>query len=626
MATMIPPSLPDDAPASEQLVFRLLSEDSAAEGWVIMHKVRPLPSRRRQRREIDFLCLVPNAAVLCLEVKGGEFIIQGGAWHRQIGASRESMESPVDQAETAMYLMRNEMVDQFRSQWSEHELPIGCAVVFTDTNWPGGIRPPERPVIGLPELQQQGSKTLAERLAEIARATRNAIHIRTPLRLNPAVIESIQRWLAPDATLSSSARPVPYNREERHLLRFTQEQYQALQTASENARSLFSGGAGTGKTMLALELARQRSAAGDRVALLCYNRILGDWLFGQSLENFALGNLVGSFWHHFAYAVIRQDDAHYAKFAAAMDNAVDNDARYDVICPEYLRDALLENGEMFDYLIVDELQDMCQAPYLDIMDLALRDGLKSGRWAMFADFNQRTMERNANSNIRHLDELAGQYTTYDLATNCRNTLQIVEDSDKVMRIDRTGFNPVNGPLPTYLLWRNEADLRVLLDREVHDLVVGMGENVNEIFVLSINPLSEFAPDLLNYTYDGYPLFDCPGIYWPPRATCDQNPCCQNPNDDYPHLKFRTVRRFKGMENKTIILIVDRLAMENDRRSVYIGLTRARVKLTVLAHESTKDKLASLIGRDPVLPGAVLAEPEVPPAASAQPDSVQTEPL
>lgn len=614
MATMIPPSLADDVPVSERLVFRLLSEDPDCEGWVILHSVRPdpayTPGPSGRRPQIDLLVLVPDVAILCVEVKGGDFRVRNGEWYPG-NAERPRRTSPIEQADYAMYVLRNELLGQLGREWEDHELPINSVVVFTNTNWPGDIRPPERPVIGLPELQQQGVKTLAERLAEIARTTRNEIRNQRPLPLDTPTIAAIQQWFAPDTVLTTAVRPVPYTKEERSLIRLTEEQYQALQAADENDRCLFSGGAGTGKTMLALELAKRRAAAGDRVALLCYNRILGDWLFDQSLEHFTLGNRVGSFWHHFAYSTIR-DAGLWDDFAAAMDNAADNDERYDVICPDYLRDAVLKNGEMFDYLIIDELQDMCSTLYLEIMDLALRGGLKSGRWTMFADFNQHTIERNPDSDIGHLNELAGQYETRNLNVNCRNTAQIVGDSDNVMGIDRiaASHSPVKGPLPAYFLWRNEADLRVLLEREVHDLAVGMNEQVNEIFVLGINPLNEFAPDLLNHTYAGYSLFDCPGIYWPARATCDQNPCCQNPDDDYPHLKFRTVRRFKGMENKTVILIVDRLAMENDRRSVYIGLTRARVKLTVLAHESTRDKLTRLIGREPILPTG-LPEPDCP---------------
>ena len=605
MATMIPSVMPEDAPDSEQLVFRLLREDPVTDGWVVFHSVRPnteySPGRRQRRRpQIDFMVMIPNIGVLCLEIKGGGFVVRGGEWYP--GSSDRSEPSPVEQAEYAMYVMKNELTHWFSKQWEDAELPIGCAVIFTDTVWPDAMRPPERPVISLPELQQQGARTLAERLVEIVRTTRGEIHVAERLPFDSQTVQSVTAYLSPDVVLVEVARPIPYRTNERRIISLTVEQYQAFETVNENDRCLFTGAAGTGKTMLALELAKRRAEAGDRVALVCcYNRILGDWLLNQSMEQFNLGDIVGSFWHHFAYTIIGQDDVLNTDFAVAMDNAADNDERYEVICPEYVRDVLLKMVGMFDYLIVDELQDMCQDPYLEIMDLALRGGLSGGRWAMFADFNQQFMNwgRNPDSNIGNLSKYINEspYTEHPLVINCRNTLPIIKDAANISGIaaPESYQNTINGPLPSYEFWRDDNGLRILLDRAVRGLI-NNGEKVGEIFVLGTNSLEQSGLDLLNHAYDGHRLFDCPGIYWPPRATCDQIPCCQIQVDDDTYLKFREVRRFKGMESKVVVLVVDRMNLPDDRAALYVGMTRARINLIVLAHESTRDNLTRLIGR------------------------------
>ena len=601
MATMIPRVIPDGAPDSERLVFQLLREDSATDGWVIIHKMRPRQRPGRRPREIDFLVLIPDVALLCIEVKGGGFVIEGGSWYRP-GPPRESIEPPVDQAEAAMYLMRNELVGQFRRQWNEDELPIGCAVVFTDTNWPEDVREPGRPVVGLPDLQQQGARTLAQRLEEIARTIRGEIDPVRRLPFDLPTVHSIAEYLIPtDIVLVPVPRPIPYRNTERLLISLTEEQYQSFEAVNENDRVLFHGAAGTGKTMLALELAKRRAVVGDRVALVCYNRILGDWLVSESMQHFNLGDVIGSFWHHFAYTIIRQDEFRWNYFSVAMDNAVDNDERFEDICPEYLRDGVLQSGSMFDYLIVDELQDMCQDPYLEIMDLALRGGLQGGRWAMFADFNQQFMNwgRNPDSNIVNLNQYMGndQYAERTLVVNCRNTLPIITDAGNISGIDlpETYQNTVNGPLPSYEFWRNDTDLRIQLDRAVRGLI-NNGEQVSNIFVLGTTALEQSGLDLLNHAYAGYELFDCPGIYWPPRRECDQSPCCQISLDNDTYLKFREVRRFKGMESRGVILIVDRMNLPDDRAALYVGMTRARINLIVLAHESARDNLIRLVDR------------------------------
>ena len=610
MATMIPSLLPDDAPDSERLVFRLLSEDPATDGWVVFHSHEPdtryTPGRRLRRRpEIDFFILIPGIAALCVGAKGGRFEIRDGDWY--LGHSDRPSESPIQQGETAMYMALNELLAQVGRAWGDANLPMESVVVFTDVNWPVEGRSPERPVIGLPELLLQGRTTLAGRLLEVARRARREIPEPNRLKFDIQTVRSIVEYLAPDRVLEfvASARPIPYRYAEDRIVRLTEGQFAALEIVDENDRCLFTGGAGTGKTMLALQLAQRRIDAGERVALLCYNRILGDWLFGQSIRNFRLGSLAGSFWYHFSYYVIQQDPAMWRQFSDEMDSAANANEQYERICPEYTRDALLNMGvPMFDYLIVDELQDICTDPYLEIMDLALRDGLAGGRWAMFADFNQWTGERNLNSNRGNLDAKLGgvPYATRDLDINCRNTQPISDDSARLIGpgAPKTGIPPVIGPQPDYRFWREETELRAMLDREIDDLVRLQGERPSDIVVLGTGTRgarAEFSSlDLCNGTYGGYPLYDCPGIYWPASRECAQRPCCQTSTDADDYLKFRTVRRFKGMESKVVILIVERLNQNVDIATAYIGLTRARVRLVALAHESTRRNLSELIGR------------------------------
>jgi DNA replication protein DnaC len=71
---------------------------------------------------------------------------------------------------------------------------------------------------------------------------------------------------------------------EEAIKRFTEEQFEALDQMASNDRIIFQGAAGTGKTFLALEIARRALTDGRKVLFLCYNSLLGDWITKETSD------------------------------------------------------------------------------------------------------------------------------------------------------------------------------------------------------------------------------------------------------------------------------------------------------------------------------------------------------
>ena len=124
--------------------------------------------------------------------------------------------------------------------------------------------------------------------------------------------------------------------------------------------------------------------------------------------------------------------------------------------PEAAAYALLETGDLFDKIVVDEAQDLIRDSYLDVMGGCLKKGLSRGRWTLFGDFSMQAIYAEGVSGtklIEKLDDITS-FIRFKLTVNCRNTKPICKEIETV-----TGFKAphdlwtkVDGPPVQYLTW------------------------------------------------------------------------------------------------------------------------------------------------------------------------------
>ncbi|MCY4417329.1 MAG: NERD domain-containing protein/DEAD/DEAH box helicase [Chloroflexi bacterium] len=579
MATMIPETIPDRAPPSERKVFDLLQDDPDTHGWVVIHSSGHMPATGNPR-EIDFLAMAPGYGIICIEVKGGGFEVRAEEWRTL--ATGQAVEPPVRQAENAMYALRHELERRFGAGSPEAKTPTECVVVFTDTNWPDDVRRPTRQVIDHDDLAS--GMTLGRRLQAAALRMRAAAGRRaasdTPCTAQ--MVDHLRQYLAPDFTMDLVAAVGPtLDRIDEQLIRLTEEQYAALDLARDNDRCLFKGAAGTGKTLLAIECARRAAQADHRVALVCFNRLLANWL--KECTQGTSGITAGTFWHDLMTPII-QAGSLWNEFQG-IRSSVNERELFENVFPEYSRRALRDTGPLFDVLMVDEAQDLCQSPYLEIMDLALVGGLAEGRWAMFGDFtNQAIFLSGSADPERALLQYFAHPARRQLMINCRNSPPIARHTALIGRGEQPEtINPnVHGPAPEYVYWDDADELCDELDEEIHRLLAE-DVRIGEITVLSTNRLETSGLDT-DRTYGSYPLFDHSRGS---RLDVD--------DEDPAHLKFCSVQSFKGMESHVVVLVLERLDRGFDGPHAYIGMSRARGALTVLAHSALKPEIESRLG-------------------------------
>ena len=186
------------------------------------------------------------------------------------------------------------------------------------------------------------------------------------------------------------------------LLRLTEEQITNLNYIEENPRCVIRGAAGTGKTVLAMELARRRCEAGQTVALMCSNPNLAGRFqrWAKTLPSDTGGRVIAGTPATLPLEALsgsqelqnehRQRLKDYPQIEESLKHGPLNEAAWI----RFIRKTIegLHQGKVsFDCLIVDEAQNLSDAVFLNLQDALLKDGLADGCWAMFGDFKYQNL-------------------------------------------------------------------------------------------------------------------------------------------------------------------------------------------------------------------------------------------
>jgi Nuclease-related domain/AAA domain len=390
MPRMIPARPDDDAPDSERKVFAALEKQLPA-AWTVFHSRRVVvPSAGRgpaTECELDFLVVDPSRGLLGLEVKGGRVGRDENGWWQD----GRPIRSPAKQVQRAVHMLRRYLEDRRLS------LALGWGVVLPDVTCPDHVGP------DLPRtlvVDADGMRWLDRAVESLFES---ALGAGAPMP--PTAVEQLVKTLAPRLALVPSLA-VAVDQEEAALVRITAEQLDVLEVLADISRLGIRGGAGTGKSLVAMERARRLAADGKRVLLLCFNRGLATHLQAR-----ADGFRVSTF-HSLCGDLAKRTGLADPK----VPTGPEAQAFWQDEAPKRLMTALDRlPDERFDGVVVDEGQDFYEYWWIAVEKLLRR--LNDDVLWVFFDPRQDIFGTGAALSALHLQSAS-------LTFNCRNTAQI----------------------------------------------------------------------------------------------------------------------------------------------------------------------------------------------------------
>lgn len=577
MARMIPPTVhPSVQSNAERRLFDVFRDTPGTEEWVCLHSLALAQHETKRRAEIDFL-LLTRQGIFVLEVKGGRISRKNGIWvfTDRWGNSNSKSESPFDQASTAMFSLERQVRTEFEDNKRRRRLLFGFGAMFPDIVFDvAGVEVDRRQVYD----QSQHARSITEFVAGLAEYWRetSADQNGKPTRYAPTEkdIEELVEFLRGDFDRipSLSARA---DESSRQLLSLESDQYAVLDgltpnfdSENWNPRFFIQGGAGTGKTLLAAEVARREAARNEGdVLLLCFNRVLQNVL-EHNVQADNGGRIVVKTVGMLLNEIIAESS--FAEEFREMARGVDDGTVYQELMPRFATDALLENGvQPFSAVIIDEAQDMMSIEMLDLLDPLIDGGFDHGRWWVFCDQNNQAAVFGV-FEMAAVFRLMGSGMVSVLHANRRNTIQIATETELMTLPKHAPRASVEGIPVKVRFYKGDRDQTRMLSSHI-DSLIQEGIEPHQISVLSPRNNRDCCASTLS----------SPG----PVEVTRKN-AWQVGGPSIGSITFSTVSSFKGLENDFIVLTdVEELSTEWWQGVVYVGMTRARTGLCVFMSES-----------------------------------------
>jgi hypothetical protein len=488
---------------AESRVAQLLSEVDIGEAATCFYSVHLSRHEYKRMSEIDFL-IVADGVLLILEVKGGRVARRDGVWTftDRYGNVNEKREGPFEQARSAAFALGELLEERAPSLRTDFGSVVVTPdqVLGTDLEWDAA------------ECIGPNQMSISSFEAALKRALR---YWRTKCKHNSHTsFKEVTALVRPDfdrvPSLSSQSGLL-----EQDYIRLASEQYAALRGAETNSRVFVTGGAGSGKTILAVETAKRAAEEGRRVLLTCRSPAVTNVMRDATVES-------------------------------------------GVVCLPYSKTSGLGT---FDVLVVDEAQDLMTVDDLVHLDGLVEGGIQHGRWRMFSDPNNQ-LNIDGDYDAEVASELRGHSAQYELPYNCRNTVQVVHQTQLITGADIGVAKAGEGPRVGFDQYDSVEDAAGSIDREIEKLRK-QETPLGDIAIVTLRENPSDSAATLTRAYRRGQI----ATYGELNRTAGQA------------ISLLNARTIKGLEAPHVLVTdVDDLSSRDQVARLYVGMTRPRISL------------------------------------------------
>lgn len=518
--------------------------DQLAPKYQVFFSIRWFETNEENKRvdsECDFLIFDPSFGFLTIEVKGGENIeIENGKWILTEyvdgkGLSRRELKcSPYEQSEKSMRHFYKYFAEEFHQSFNG---VYGFAVAFPSYNVDSlyAADAPKELTISFKDMEN-----LPKRVNEIFHYWRNRRNISIPFSPDQKTrfISTINKRIALSAAAGAL---IQIKEKEFSKIDFVQNAILDVLYHYNQVRIL--GGAGTGKTFIAMKKAARDVKEGKDVLFLCCNKELSEFVKGK----IEISDRI----------VFRTYEELMREIIGDKYDSLEINENGNRMCFDQVEEA---KPTLYDSIIIDEGQDFDADMGLTVR-LLLKDDNKSSLY-VFYDVNQNVFEYKADN------AFAIDYPPFILRYNIRNTGSIYKCA-----VETTGLgsdtiaNQLIGVEPDFRQYNSVLQGIKGLNNIVTRLTQKEFISTKSIVILSDEPYDKS----IIATENRVGAFD---ISFADLMDIKETEIC-----------FKTAEEFKGLEADVVIYLKNEypgaIKEDAEKRKEYVALTRARYYLYVL---------------------------------------------